>query len=191
MQKLLIKTTLPPGSGFDRSRRRLKSQNKRKKKTLKIELVPPPPVRKSNKSVLDRSINARRRTVSPMENPYGSGSLRSREGVSARSGTNSDEIQLRIDPMHADLDEEINGLYGKVRQLRNVAQEIETEAKVQKDFVSELQMTLIKAQAGMKNNMRRLNRSIIRQGSNHVTHVVLFALFCFFMVYLWSKFSRR
>ncbi|KAK1275290.1 Bet1-like protein [Acorus gramineus] len=40
--------------------------------------------------------------------------------------------------MHSDLDEEINGLYGKVRQLRNVAKEIETEAKVQKDFVSEL-----------------------------------------------------
>ncbi|KAK1285742.1 Bet1-like protein [Acorus calamus] len=73
-----------------------------------------------------------------MANSYGPSSLRSREGVNARSGTNSDEIQLRIDPMHADLDEEINGLYGKVHQLRNVAQEIETEAKVQKDFVSEL-----------------------------------------------------
>ena len=53
------------------------------------------------------------------------------------------------------------------------------------------QMTLIKAQAGVKNNMRRLNKSIIQQGSNHVVHVVLFALFCFFLVYLWSKFSRR
>ncbi|KAK1268645.1 Bet1-like protein [Acorus gramineus] len=126
-----------------------------------------------------------------MANPYGSGPLRSREGVSTRSGANSDEIQLRIDPMHSDLDDQISGLYGKVRQLRTVAQEIETEAKYQNDFVSQLQMTLIKAQAGVKNNMRRLNRSIIQQGSNHVTHVVLFALFCFFMVYLWSKFSRR
>lgn len=53
------------------------------------------------------------------------------------------------------------------------------------------QMTLAKAQAGVKNNMRRLNKSIIQQGSNHVLHVVLFALFCFFIVYLLSKFSRR
>ncbi|KAJ0580610.1 putative BET1-like protein [Helianthus annuus] len=53
------------------------------------------------------------------------------------------------------------------------------------------QMTLIKAQAGVKNNMRRLNKSIVQSGSSHVLHVVLFALFCLFLVYLWSKFSRR
>lgn len=53
------------------------------------------------------------------------------------------------------------------------------------------QMTLIKAQAGVKNNMRRLNKSIIQQGSNHVAYVILFALMCFFVVYLLSKFSRR
>ncbi|KAJ6791717.1 bet1-like protein [Iris pallida] len=53
------------------------------------------------------------------------------------------------------------------------------------------QMTLVKAQAGVKNNMRRMNKSIIQNGSNHVLHVVLFALFCFFVVYFWSKISRR
>lgn len=58
-------------------------------------------------------------------------------------------------------------------------------------MICKQQMTLIKAQAGVKNNMRRLNKSIIQQGSNHVVHVVLFALFCFFLVYLWTKFSRR
>ncbi|MCD9639765.1 hypothetical protein HAX54_024486 [Datura stramonium] len=44
-----------------------------------------------------------------------------------------------------------------------VAQEIESEAKYQNDFINQLQMTLIKAQAGVKNNMRRLNRSIIQE----------------------------
>lgn len=72
-----------------------------------------------------------------------------------------------------------------------VAQEINSEAKFQNDFLNQLQMTLAKAQAGVKNNMRRLNKSIIQQGSNHVLHVVLFALFCFMVVYLLSKFSRR
>ncbi|CAN6199573.1 unnamed protein product [Urochloa humidicola] len=97
---------------------------------------------------------------------YGSGPLRSRNAAS------SDEIQLRIDPVHGDLDEEIDGLHSRVRMLKG-------------------QMTLAKAQAGVKNNMRRLNKSIIQQGSNHVLHVVLFALFCFLVVYLLSKFSRR
>ncbi|KAG2637945.1 hypothetical protein PVAP13_2NG555909 [Panicum virgatum] len=97
---------------------------------------------------------------------YGSGPLRSRNAAS------SDEIQLRIDPVHGDLDEEIDGLHSRVRMLKG-------------------QMTLAKAQAGVKNNMRRLNKSIIQQGSNHVLHVVLFALFCFMVVYLLSKFSRR
>ncbi|WOL12485.1 protein DETOXIFICATION 27-like [Canna indica] len=101
---------------------------------------------------------------------YGSGPLRSREGITSRPATNSDEIQLQIDPMHADLDDHITGLRGKIRQLKGVAQEIESEAKFQKDFISQLQMTLIKAQAGVKNNMRRINKKIIQQGSNHVLH---------------------
>lgn len=52
-------------------------------------------------------------------------------------------------------------------------------------------MTVAKAQAGVKNNLRRLNRSIVRNGSNHIVHVVLFALICFTIVYLWSKMSRK
>ncbi|KAL4190360.1 hypothetical protein AMTRI_Chr07g24340 [Amborella trichopoda] len=122
----------------------------------------------------------------------GGGAIRSREGASTRVGSSSqEEIQLRIDPLHADLDEEITGLHRKIIQLKSVAQEIETEAKFQNDFISQLQTTLMKAQAGLKNNMRRLNKSIIQQGSNHVVHVVLFALLCFFVVYLLSKFFRR
>ncbi|KAL2515277.1 t-SNARE coiled-coil-like proteiny domain-containing protein [Forsythia ovata] len=69
---------------------------------------------------------------------------------------NPDEIQLRIDPMHADFDDEVTG-------LRNASKF--DKSKMQS------KMTLIKAQAGVKNNMRRLNKSIIREGSNHVMHV--------------------
>ncbi|XP_060198985.1 bet1-like protein At4g14600 [Lycium barbarum] len=122
---------------------------------------------------------------------YGGASYRSRDGLSTRQAGGSDEIQLRIDPMHGDLDDEITGLRKQVKQLRNVAQEIDSEAKYQNDFINQLQMTLIKAQAGVKNNMRRLNRSVISEGSNHVMHVVLFALFCFFVIYWLAKFSRK
>lgn len=117
--------------------------------------------------------------------------FRSSEGLSTRTpAASSDEIQLRIDPV-GDFDDEITGLRGQVRKLRNVAEEIGTEVKTQKDFLEQLQMTVAKAQAGVKNNLRRLNRSIVRNGSNHIVHVVLFALICFTIVYLWSKMSRK
>ncbi|XP_028078313.1 bet1-like protein At4g14600 [Camellia sinensis] len=120
---------------------------------------------------------------------YGAAPYRSR--LSTRQVASSDEIQLQIDPMHGDLDDEITGLRKQVGQLKFVPKEIGTEAKFRNDFLNELQMTLIKAQAGVKNNMRRLNKSIIQHGSNHVIHVVLFALICFSVVYFWSKFSQR
>ncbi|KNA20935.1 hypothetical protein SOVF_048000 [Spinacia oleracea] len=121
----------------------------------------------------------------------GAAPFRSSDGLSTRQVGNSDEIQLRIDPMHGDLDDEILGLSSQVRRLKNVAQEINSEAKIQSDFVDQLQMTFIRAQASLKNNMRRINSSVVRNGGSHVTHVVLFALFCLFLVYFWSKFSRR
>lgn len=121
----------------------------------------------------------------------GAAPYRSREGLSTRPVASSEEIQLRIDPMHADLDDEITGLRTQVRKLRHVAEEIGTEARFQNDFLNQLQMTVIKAQAGVKNNLRRLNKSIIQNGSNHIVQVVVFALICFFVVYLWSKMSRR
>ncbi|XP_038714872.1 bet1-like protein At4g14600 isoform X1 [Tripterygium wilfordii] len=123
---------------------------------------------------------------------YGSSApYRSREGLSTRPVASSDEIQLRIDPMHADFDDEITGLRSQVKQLRNVAQEISTEAKFQRDFLDQLQMTMIKAQAGVKNNIRKLNKNIIKYGSNHIVHVVLFAILLFFVVYMLSKIFKR
>ncbi|WOG82551.1 hypothetical protein DCAR_0101716 [Daucus carota subsp. sativus] len=120
------------------------------------------------------------------------GAYRSRQGLSTRSvASSSDEIQLRIDPMQADFDDEISGLRGQVRQLRNVAQEIHSEAKFQNDAINQLQMLLIKAQAGVKNNVRKLNKSIVQSGSSHVVHVILFALVLFFVVYMISKVSRK
>jgi hypothetical protein len=46
--------------------------------------------------------------------------LNCREGLSTRTAAaSSDEIQLRIDPV-GDLDDEITGLFGQVKRLRNV-----------------------------------------------------------------------
>ncbi|KAF8075618.1 hypothetical protein N665_1076s0011 [Sinapis alba] len=123
---------------------------------------------------------------------YGGGApYRSRDGLSTRTGAGSEELQLRIDPMHSDLDDEITGLHGQVRQLKNIAKEIGSEAQFQKNFLDELQVTLMRAQAGVKNNIKKLNLSIIRSGNNHVMHVVLFALLCFFILYMWSKMFKR
>ncbi|XP_027904789.1 bet1-like protein At4g14600 [Vigna unguiculata] len=130
-------------------------------------------------------------------NPHKGGSFygdaahyRSSEGLTTRPVASSDEIQLHIDP-GIDFDDEITGLRGQVRRLRNVAEDIGTEVKYQRDFLEQVQLTMIKAQAGVKNNLRRLNKSIVRNGANHVVHVIVFALICFFIVYLWSKVSRK
>ncbi|CAH8276676.1 unnamed protein product [Arabidopsis lyrata] len=52
-------------------------------------------------------------------------------------------------------------------------------------------MTLIRAQAGVNNNIRKLNMSINRSGNNHIMHVVLFTLLVSFIVYMWSKMFKR
>ncbi|XP_057817841.1 bet1-like protein At4g14600 isoform X1 [Cryptomeria japonica] len=123
---------------------------------------------------------------------FGTGPFHSRPGLSSRSNNaQSDEIQLRVDPIHGDIDDTISDLHHKVLGLRNVAQAIESETKFQNDFLSQLEMTVLKAQAGVKNNMRRLNRSIIQHGSSHVVYVITFGLLIFFILYLLSKFSRR
>ncbi|KAF9608230.1 hypothetical protein IFM89_008185, partial [Coptis chinensis] len=52
---------------------------------------------------------------------YGSDPYRSREGLVTRTVSNNpDEIQLRIDPIHGDLDEEITGLHRQIGLLKNV-----------------------------------------------------------------------
>ncbi|KAL9268401.1 Bet1-like protein [Drosera capensis] len=68
----------------------------------------------------------------------GAAPYRSSDGLSTRQVGGTDELQLRIDPMQGDLDDEITGLRKQVRQLRHVAQEIETEAKFQNDFMNQL-----------------------------------------------------
>eukprot|EP00257_Ricinus_communis_P023695 XP_015583745.1 bet1-like protein At4g14600 isoform X1 [Ricinus communis] len=116
---------------------------------------------------------------------------RSREGLSARPVANSEEVQLRIDPVHADLDQEILGLHKQVSQLKSVAQEIETEARIQNDIISDLQRLMSNAQVGVRSGMRRLNRTVVQQRSNHILQVIIFGLACFTVVYLWSKHFRR
>ncbi|KAG2554203.1 bet1-like protein At1g29060 isoform X2 [Panicum virgatum] len=64
----------------------------------------------------------------------------SREGLTVRpaASSSSSEISLQIDAINADLDDHILGLRGQVRKLRGVAQEIQSEAKYQNDFISQL-----------------------------------------------------
>ncbi|KAG5048702.1 hypothetical protein JHK85_009805 [Glycine max] len=111
---------------------------------------------------------------------------RSREGLSTRPVASSDEIQLHIDP-GVDFDDEITGLRGQV------AEEIGSEVKFQRDFLEQVvQNGNDKSSSrGEKNNLRRLNKSIVKNGSNHIVHVVVFALVCFFIVYFRSKMSGQ
>ncbi|KAL3735085.1 hypothetical protein ACJRO7_024262 [Eucalyptus globulus] len=118
--------------------------------------------------------------------------FRSHQGLMRRAAVAArpDEILLQIDPVDGGLDHEVVGGLGRqVHQLRDVAQEIDREGKFQNDMLNQLQLTLIKARAGVKNNGRRLNKSIVQHGSNNVIHIIVFAMICFFLVYLWYKIS--
>ncbi|KAI3873225.1 hypothetical protein MKX03_024984 [Papaver bracteatum] len=121
------------------------------------------------------------------------GGLPSYGAVSHRPSTGSghnnsfNELQIRIDPMNADLDEEVSDIRSKISQLKKVAQEIGSEAKYQSDLISQLQMAVIKSQAGLKGNMKWIDKKAIQTGLNHLFHVMLFsASFCFLVVYFWS-----
>ncbi|KAK3182975.1 hypothetical protein Dsin_030261 [Dipteronia sinensis] len=65
---------------------------------------------------------------------------RSRGPKPTRPVAGSDEILLRIDPMNDDMKNQITGLRSQVRQLRNVAQEIQSETTFQKDFLDQLEL---------------------------------------------------
>ncbi|XP_048130902.1 bet1-like protein At4g14600 isoform X2 [Rhodamnia argentea] len=113
--------------------------------------------------------------------------FRSHQGLMPRVAARSDEFVLQIDPVDGGLDHEVGGLCRQVHQLRNVAQEIDREAKFQNDMLNQLQLTLIKARAGVMSNIRRLNKSIVHCGSNHAIHIVVFALIRVFSVYVRYK----
>ncbi|XP_030528532.1 bet1-like protein At4g14600 isoform X1 [Rhodamnia argentea] len=115
--------------------------------------------------------------------------FRSHQGLMPRVAARSDEFVLQIDPVDGGLDHEVGGLCRQVHQLRNVAQEIDREAKFQNDMLNQLQLTLIKARAGVKNNVRRLYKSIVQDGSNNVAPVIAFALICSLLLYLRYKIS--
>lgn len=57
--------------------------------------------------------------------------------------------------------------------------------------VLQQQMAMSQAGDGVKNGMKRLNRTITRHSSNHILQVIIFGLVCFTVVYLWSKLFRR
>ncbi|XP_027124581.1 bet1-like protein At4g14600 [Coffea arabica] len=122
---------------------------------------------------------------------YRAAPYRAREGlITRRQGNNSGEIQLEINDLEQGaLDYGVTDLRGQVRKLRNVSYEIEAEAKYHRNLVKVLKLPLVRAQAALKNNSRRLNQRIVRDGSDHVKHVILFAVVCIFVLYFWSKFS--
>eukprot|EP00245_Coleochaete_scutata_P009337 TRINITY_DN3051_c0_g1_i1.p1 TRINITY_DN3051_c0_g1~~TRINITY_DN3051_c0_g1_i1.p1 ORF type:complete len:126 (-),score=29.76 TRINITY_DN3051_c0_g1_i1:457-834(-) len=121
------------------------------------------------------------------------GGTRSRDGLSSRGalfGDREEQLQLRVDPI-GDLDDEIHGLRGKVGRLKDIASRIGEEAKEQNTIIANLEATMAKAQMALKDTMKKLNRSMKESGSTHLVLVIVFALFCFFLVYLWAKFFGR
>ncbi|CAI0422041.1 unnamed protein product [Linum tenue] len=115
------------------------------------------------------------------------------EGLSARpvlTGS-ADEVQLRIDPVHADLDDEILSLQSQVSQLKNVSFSTSLFLQFSLFCLMQQQRLMSNAEAGVKNGMKKLNRTVAQHKSNHILQVIVFGLMCFAVVYLWTKVWRR
>lgn len=115
---------------------------------------------------------------------------RSEGGFSQRSSLLGDhqQLQVKVDSRE-EIDNHVSGLRAQLHKLKHVASEIHNETKQQQELMQQLEQALISGQAAIKNGVRKLNRALASSGSAYLVHVILFALFCFFLVYLWSKFS--
>ncbi|KAI3442810.1 Protein kinase domain-containing protein [Psidium guajava] len=69
--------------------------------------------------------------------------FRSHQGLIQRAAARSDEFVLQIDPVDGGLDRELGGPCRQVHRLRNVAQEIDKEAKFQNDMLNQLVFILL------------------------------------------------
>ncbi|KAL2634001.1 hypothetical protein R1flu_005480 [Riccia fluitans] len=112
-----------------------------------------------------------------------------RSGLSNRTSGQQEQSHVGVS-IYGDIDEEIGVLHSKVGQLKNIAQVIETETKYQNELLNQLEEAVAKAQAGVKSAMKKMSRSVIQNGSNHVVHTVLFGILFFTFIYLWAKFFR-
>ncbi|GJP36433.1 hypothetical protein CLOM_g20941 [Closterium sp. NIES-68] len=101
----------------------------------------------------------------------------------------SEHVQLQVDPIRAGLDQEIGSLRDQVSKLKRVAGDIALETKQQNEILTQLEHTMAKARAAVRNTMRKVDRHLKGSGSAHLLHVILFALACFLFVYLWKKLS--
>eukprot|EP00244_Chara_vulgaris_P012496 TRINITY_DN6596_c0_g1_i1.p1 TRINITY_DN6596_c0_g1~~TRINITY_DN6596_c0_g1_i1.p1 ORF type:complete len:137 (+),score=20.99 TRINITY_DN6596_c0_g1_i1:26-436(+) len=114
-------------------------------------------------------------------------------GGSESSGLGG-RLELRVEnPIESagrlDIDAEIGSLHDKVRRLKDISKDIEQETKNRNELLAGLEATMVQGQAAVKNTMRRLNIQLNSSGyASPMLLVILFALLCFFAVYIWSKF---
>lgn len=85
------------------------------------------------------------------------------------------------------VDREIDALRAGVGRLKGLSRTIQEEHRSVADLTTRLEGALEAAAATLKATRKRLDRAYRQNKSNHLLHVLLFALACFFLLYFWSK----
>ena len=89
-----------------------------------------------------------------------------------------------------ELDTELDGLRSKVSMLRGLATAVGEEARATAAQTNALEETMQQAKAAMKAASKRMDK-LYREGGggNILLVVVMFALFVFLAVYVWTRIS--
>lgn len=95
------------------------------------------------------------------------------------------ELQVRVDPGGQDFDGDVQRLHDKVKKLKRLAGDLDEETKYRTTLINDLEASFLRAQASMRETLRRMNKKYNEGGGgNHMIVLVLFALCMFLGMYL-------
>ena len=101
-----------------------------------------------------------------------------------------DQAQVAMEMGAFDLDHEVDGLRQKVGRMKQLANDIGDESRLQGELLANLDETLQKARQGIKRGMRKMEKAFKQVNSNHILYLMAFVVLLFLGMYLWAKTYR-
>jgi hypothetical protein len=85
-------------------------------------------------------------------------------GRGALFGSGASLAQRHVDVEERDIEAELDGLHDRVSRLRRVVGAIDEETRAHGSLVAELEGTMLRAQAALKETLRKMNRTYAAGG---------------------------
>ena len=121
--------------------------------------------------------------------PYGA----SAAGLTSRpnASTSGGEFHVHVGAASAmDLDDEVAGLRGKVKMLKQMSNRIGEEASARGSLIDALSVDFSSSDAAMKDVRRKVEHAFKQAKSGHLMALMFFALCAFFGMFVFVKFSK-